>query len=196
MDKILAFVTYVTIVSFTPGPNNLLAMSFAATLGFKAATRYMLGVFVGFSTIFLCASYLNIFLERTLPLVSPFLKVLGAGYVLFLAYKIMTANMNEATPSLEKLCSFYAGATMQFLNVKGILYALTVTSSFIIPYSKSLPFITASALALAFVAVAANALWALGGTVFQKFLSRHQRIFKATMGVLLLYVAFAMVGLI
>ena len=196
MDKLFAFISYVIIVSFTPGPNNLLSMSFAATLGFRKALKYMSGVFVGFSTIFLCASYFNIFLEETLPAVSPFLKAIGSVYVLFLAYKIITTRMDAENPSLGKLCSFYAGVAMQFLNVKGILYALTVTSSFIIPYSKSFPLILVSAISLALVAVSANVVWALGGSAFQKLLSKYQGLFKASMCILLIYVALAMIGII
>jgi cysteine/O-acetylserine efflux protein len=51
-----------------------------------------------------------------------------------------------------------------------------------------------SALFLAGVAITSNILWALFGTVFQVALARHYKIFNGIMGLLLLYVAFSILG--
>jgi threonine/homoserine/homoserine lactone efflux protein len=191
---IFAFLSYVVVVSFTPGPNNILVMSFAAKLGYRKTLHYIAGVFVGFSLIMLSASYLNLFLTRLLPAVSPYLRIGGAVYVLFLMYKVLTSRPGGESKVLSKLCSFPAGVGLQFLNVKGILYALTVTSSFILPFSESAAVIVFAALFLAGVAITSNILWALFGTVFQVALARHYKIFNGIMGLLLLYVAFSILG--
>jgi threonine/homoserine/homoserine lactone efflux protein len=142
----------------------------------------------------LSASYLNLCLTRLLPAVSPYLRIGGAVYVLFLMYKVLTSRPGGESKVLSKLCSFPAGVGLQFLNVKGILYALTVTSSFILPFSESAAVIVFAALFLAGVAITSNILWALFGTVFQVALARHYKIFNGIMGLLLLYVAFSILG--
>jgi threonine/homoserine/homoserine lactone efflux protein len=126
--------------------------------------------------------------------VSPYLRIGGAVYVLFLMYKVLTSRPGGESKVLSKLCSFPAGVGLQFLNVKGILYALTVTSSFILPFSESAAVIVFAALFLAGVAITSNILWALFGTVFQVALARHYKIFNGIMGLLLLYVAFSILG--
>jgi threonine/homoserine/homoserine lactone efflux protein len=191
---VFAFLSYVVVVSFTPGPNNILVMSFAAKLGYRKTLHYISGVFVGFATLTLAAAYFNIFLSRLLPAMAPYLKTGGAFYVLFLMYKVLTSKPGGESKVLSKLCSFPAGVGLQFLNVKGILYALTVTSAFILPFSESATVIAFSALFLAGVAITSNILWALFGTVFQVALARHYKIFNGIMGLLLLYVALSILG--
>lgn len=190
----IAFLSYAVVVSFTPGPNNILSMSFAAKLGYRKTLHYISGVFVGFSLLTLMAAYLNIFLARLLPAVAPWLKTAGALYVLFLMYKVMTSRPGGESNVLSKLCSFPAGVGLQFLNVKGILYALTATSAFILPFSESAPVIAASAFFLAGLSVTSNILWALFGTIFQVALAKHYKIFNTIMGLLLLYVALSILG--
>jgi len=191
---VFAFLSYAVVLSFTPGPNNILVMSFAAKLGYRKTLHYISGVFVGFFIIMLSASYLNLFLTRLLPAVSPYLRIGGAVYVLFLMYKVLTSRPGGESEVLSKLCSFPAGVGLQFLNVKGILYALTVTSAFILPFSESAAVITFAALFLAGVAIMGNILWALFGTVFQVALARHYKVFNGIMGLLLLYVALSILG--
>jgi len=90
---IFAFLSYVVVVSFTPGPNNILVMSFAAKLGYRKTLHYISGVFVGFATLTLAAAYFNIFLPRLLPALAPYLKTAGAFYVLYLMYKVLTETL-------------------------------------------------------------------------------------------------------
>jgi threonine/homoserine/homoserine lactone efflux protein len=194
MPDFAAFLTYAVVVSFTPGPNNILSMSFAAKLGYRKTLHYIAGVFVGFFLIMLSASYLNLCLTRLLPAVSPYLRIGGAVYVLFLMYKVLTSRPGGESKVLSKLCSFPAGVGLQFLNVKGILYGLTVTATFILPFSDSLLNIGTSAVLLAGVAISGNILWALFGTVFQVALAKHYKVFNGIMGLLLLYVALSILG--
>ncbi|MCK9350592.1 MAG: hypothetical protein M0P44_05155, partial [Clostridiales bacterium] len=42
------FLTYVTVTSATPGPNNILSMNNGGQLGLRKSYRFNLGIFVGF----------------------------------------------------------------------------------------------------------------------------------------------------
>ena len=48
MFNFTAFLSYVLVVSFTPGPNVVLSMVNANKFGFRKTFKFLLGIFVGF----------------------------------------------------------------------------------------------------------------------------------------------------
>ena len=48
MPNFTAFVSYVLITTFTPGPNNIMSMSNASRYGFKRSIMFNVGVFLAF----------------------------------------------------------------------------------------------------------------------------------------------------
>ncbi len=197
MFNLSAFLFYVFVVTFTPGPNNIMAMAAAGKFGFKKALQYSIGVFTGFFIIMLLSSYFNLLFFNVIPKVQPFMQVIGAGFMLYLAFKIITAKEEtENDPSLgdhneeTNSPSLYLTAVgLQFINPKGIIYAVTVVANFIIPYYQSHLSFVLFAFLLAFISILSTASWALFGSIFNTFLSKHQRQFNWVMGLLLVYSA-------
>ena len=64
---LLSFLLYVFVTSFTPGPNNIMAMLFANKYGFKKTLRFCLGVGAGFFVIMILVSYFNLLLKNFIP---------------------------------------------------------------------------------------------------------------------------------
>lgn len=60
---LLSFLLYVFVTSFTPGPNNIMAMLLANKYGLKKTIRFCLGVGAGFFVIMLLCSYFNLCLK-------------------------------------------------------------------------------------------------------------------------------------
>lgn len=198
-------------VSFTPGPNNILAMANASKFGFKKSLRFCLGVFTGFFVIMLISSYFNLLFFTLIPKVNVFMQLLGAGFMLYLAFKIMHTKgeePQEVEDGLEesnhitagfknkKMNLFLTGFSLQFINPKGILYAITVVSNFIIPYYNSNIALFLFSFLLSFVGILSTASWALFGSIFNKFLSSYQKQFNIVMGLLLIYSALSISGLL
>jgi cysteine/O-acetylserine efflux protein len=188
---IVSFLLYVFISSFTPGPNNIMAMLFANQFGFKKTFRFCLGVGVGFFIILLCSSYFNLLLHNFIPIIELPMKILAAGYMLYLAYKIFMSKSNGSNGNGEKYNSFIAGMLLQFINPKGVLYSITVVSTFILPYYQSNSAFIFFSLLLGLVGIASTTSWSLFGSVFQKFLSNYRRQFNGVMALLLVYCAVA-----
>ncbi|NRG33786.1 LysE family translocator, partial [Niallia circulans] len=120
----LSFLLFVLVSSFTPGPNNFMAMSFANTYGFKKTIKFSLGVSAGFFVLALMCSIFNLLLISILPIIKVPLTILGVGYILYLAYKTLTSkgiNNNEKNDETNKNL-FLIGVLIQFINPKGILY--------------------------------------------------------------------------
>ncbi len=187
---LLSFLLFVFVTSFTPGPNNIMSMLFANKYGFKRTLRFCFGVGAGFFIIILLCCYFNLLLKDFIPKVEFFMTILGAAYMVYLAIKIIKSSKNTAKAADgDKNNSFTAGMLLQFINPKGILYGITVISTFVIPYYTSNITFIFFAVMLAFVGFMSTFSWSVFGSVFQKFLSKYRSQFNVVMALLLLYSA-------
>lgn len=191
MINFIPFLSYVLVTTFTPGPNNIMSMTNANRDGFKKTLNFDLGVFAGFFVMMLACSYFNLLLFNLIPKIKIFMSIIGSAYMIYLAYKIYTSKVVEGESNNTHINSFFTGLMMQFVNVKVILYGLTVVSSFIMPYSSNPAVLILFSLLLASLAFVSTACWAMFGALFQKFLSKYRKAFNTVMSLLLLYSAIA-----
>lgn len=186
---VVSFLVYVFVMSFTPGPNNIIAMLFANQYGFKKTLRFCLGVGAGFFVIMILSSYFNLLLHNVIPKIELPMMILGAAYMLYLAYKILTSTTGGNGNDGGKFNSFLAGMLLQFVNPKGVLYGITVVSTFILPYHSTHSSLLLLSLFLGFVGILSTGSWSLFGSVFQKLLSKYRQQFNIVMALLLVYSA-------
>ena len=191
MANFYPFLAYVFVTTFTPGPNNILAMSNGIRFGYKRTLRFLAGVFTGFFLILLACGLLNVVLVSLLPQVQFWLNLLGAAYMVYLAIHIMRSGVVEDGLNKSDLNSFTAGFALQFLNLKVILYGITVFAMFITPAFQESLKVSLFALVLASVGFLASSCWALGGDIFRHSLRKHYRLFNFAMVALLVYTAIA-----
>ncbi len=118
---LLSFLLFVFVTSFTPGPNNIMAMLFANKYGLKKTIKFCFGVGAGFFVIMLLCSYFNVLLENSIPKIEFIMTILGAIYMLYLAIKIISSSNKAKDDNDDKNNSFIAGMLLQFINPKGIL---------------------------------------------------------------------------
>ncbi len=185
----LAFVSYVLVATFTPGPNNIMAMTNAVRVGLRKAMRFNLGVLVGFAVVMVLCGYLSLALSSLLPRFRLIMSLVGAGYLLYLASKLVWSKEGAQAPRAEPLTSFWAGLGLQFLNPKLIMYGITVFGSFVLPSDQPRGFFVLLAVLLALLGFTSTTCWSLFGTVFQRLLARHLRPFNVAMALLLVYCA-------
>ncbi|MBJ8072407.1 LysE family transporter [Bacillus cereus] len=190
---IFSFLLFVFVSSFTPGPNNFLAMTYAKQYGLKRSITFCLGVAFGFFIITSLCSFFNIVLINILPLIEFPLKILGVAYMLYLAFKILTSKGNTDTNEKSNKNLFLVGIMLQFVNPKGILFGLTVVSTFILPYYHSYSSCLFFSLFLGIVGLMSTFSWCLFGSMFQKLLLKHNRIFNIIMAVLLVFSAISII---
>ncbi|MDW4511685.1 LysE family transporter [Priestia megaterium] len=186
---LLSFLLYIFVTSFTPGPNNIMAMLFANKYGLRKTTKFCLGVGAGFLIVMLLCSYFNLLLKNFIPKIEFYMRILGAIYMMYLAIKIISSKNNDKNNDEDKNSSFFMGMLLQFINPKGILYGITAIATFILPYHDSNFSLIMYSLFLAFVGFVSTFCWSLFGSVFQKFLSKYRRQFNVIMALLLMYSA-------
>ncbi|MFS0646566.1 LysE family transporter [Siminovitchia sp. 179-K 8D1 HS] len=191
---LLSFLLFVFVNSFTPGPNNFMAMSFANKYSFKKSIEFCLGVAAGFFVLALMCSFFNLLLISILPIIKVPLAILGVGYMLYLAYKTLTSKDDNRKKNENGNQNLFAiGALVQFVNPKGILYGITVVSTFILPYYTSYFSYFIFSLFLGIVGFISSASWSLFGSIFQKIILQHRKAFNVIMALLLVYSAVSIV---
>lgn len=189
MPNFFPFLIYLFVTTFTPGPNNIVSMSNGMRDGYRKSLPFLGGIFTGFLVVILLCGWLNIALVSLLPQVKGWLNLLGAAYMLYLAVHILFSKPAAAEDNRNRLNTFLAGFSMQFLNLKVILYGITIYSTFIIPAFPN-PFSAALfAPLLAGVGYVATSCWAVGGDLLSKWISGHYCLFNAVMSALLVYTA-------
>ncbi|WP_226617788.1 LysE family transporter [Cytobacillus firmus] len=187
--SLLSFFLYVFVTSFTPGPNNIMAMLFANRFGLRNTIRFCLGVSAGFFVIMILCSYFNLMLHQYIPRVELIMTIIGVMYMLFLAFKIMTSKSDDPKHNDGKHNGFLIGMLLQFINPKGILYGVTVISTFILPYHTSHTSLIFYSIFLAFVGFLSTFCWSVFGSIFQSFLAKYRNQFNVIMALLLVYSA-------
>lgn len=92
LDVFLALITFAFVMTFTPGPNNIMLAASGVNFGFTRTVPHMAGVSIGFLLLVLaCGTGLGLVFVA-LPSLQLALKIAGAIYMLWLAIKVATAN--------------------------------------------------------------------------------------------------------
>lgn len=174
--------------AYTPGPNNIMSLSNAVRYGFKKSFPFNLGVLAGFSIVMLFCTLLSATIFAYIHQAKIYMQVIGAAYMLYLAWKTWKSS---AEIELEETtgASFTSGLTLQFINPKIYIYAVTAMSTFILPYFDSTILLIEFALFLALVGFTGTVAWSAFGSTFRKILSNYASIVNPVLALLLIYCA-------
>ena len=119
------FIGLVITILLTPGPTNTLLASSGVQVGVRKSLRLIPAESIGYIIAISAWGMLIGKVSDTLPFVPPFLKLLSAGYIIFLAVKLWrTANqavmLNQ--PTIRARTLFCA----TLLNPKALLFASAI----------------------------------------------------------------------
>lgn len=182
------FAAYAVAATYSPGPNNIMSMSNASLVGFKKSFPFNLGIWCGFSILMvLCTLFCNT-LSDFIPKVKTPMLILGAAYMLYLAWKTITrSTMIEEKNSHS---GFVAGTLLQFINPKIYIYSIVSMEAYVLPvYQGQMGKLILCALILAFIGFSGTVCWAIFGSAFKVLFSRYGRITNTVMALLLVYCA-------
>ena len=171
--EILAIASFVVITTFTPGPNNISSASMGILYGYKHTFRYLAGITVGFFLVMLLCGLISSTLVKVFPTFESYLRVIGAVYILWLAYhtlKVSYTFQDDQQPFL----GFTNGFFLQLLNPKVIVYGLTLYASFLGDIMTGPVNLLVSALIFTGVAFCATSAWTLFGSTIRVTVTRPQ----------------------
>ncbi|MFK4342777.1 MULTISPECIES: LysE family translocator [unclassified Paenibacillus] len=185
--NIASFLLYCFIVTFTPGPTNIVILSTVHNFGTNKAMKYTYGATIAFGLLLVFSAVLNTTLITIIPRILVVMQIIGSFYMFYLAYQIY--KMDISKPTVNQTATFMSGFLMQFLNPKVIIFTLTIIPTFIMPYYNTIPAVTISVMVITLVGFLAFATWVLFGTIFKEFLQRHQKTVNVIMALFLVYAA-------
>lgn len=187
LETFLALVSFTFVTSFTPGPNNIMITASAANFGFARSVPHMLGVTVGFAVLLVAAGGGLGALLTAFPSIQTALKVMGAAYMLWLAWKVANAGSgwDGETTDAHPL-TFLQAAAFQWVNPKGVIIALGAIALYVRPESAVTDFLVLLAV-FALACLLAVATWACFGMALSRALRDRSRarIFNIAMALLL-----------
>lgn len=190
LQTLLNYLPYAFVSAFTPGPNNLLSMHTSGQGDRRAAAWLILGMGAGFLIVTLCCALLCYRLEKWLPAVTGVMKYVGAAYILYLALSILLSKPKE---SAYQAPSFWKGFTLQFVNPKLYLYALTIYTGYALPAGHGAMGLAAHAALITLIGLAGICTWAVAGNLLKAMFTKYARICNAVPAAVLIWCAVEMV---
>lgn len=187
-ESLIAFITYAFVTSVTPGPNNTMLLASGLNYGLVRTLPHMFGIGIGFTLMVLGVGAGLGGLFTTWPALYALLRVVGAAYLLWLAWQIATARpmQDTHTPGRGRPFSFWQAAAFQWVNPKAWVMAIGAIATYV-PADGGLSAVVLVAVVFALVNAPSVALWAVFGTALRRYLSdaRTLRAFNITMALLL-----------
>lgn len=179
---------------WSPGPNNIMLLSTASKYGIKKNLKFMLGIWTGSLTLMILCGVFCSALASLIPGIQPVMKYVGAAYLIYLAYKTLR-RLPPQESSSEKEPSYIMGIFLQLVNVKIIVYGLTMFSTFILPHVRSTILLFPLAFYLMILGAIGNLIWAFAGNILKRFYTAHYRLMNIIMALLILWCALRVIGL-
>ena len=174
MSLLPSFLTYCIVNAITPGPANLCVLSTALRYGRAAALRQWRGLITGFFLVSMAAMLVSRFLGSALNESAGFLSWVGAGYLLWLAWRTLRSS-EELEEGGAAAPGFLSGLLLNLTNVKVMLFCLTTQAIYVLPYSHSLRDLFPVALFLPVVGPASNLAWLFAGAALQRLFEGHRK---------------------
>lgn len=170
LEWLLAVAAFCVVTCFTPGPNNTMLMASGLNYGFGRTLPHMLGVALGFTAMVLAVASGIAQVFKLFPGLYAALKVVSVIYLLWLAFKIASAEPKINEASGGRPMSFLQAAGFQWVNPKAWIMAVGASAAYIV---ASAPVASAVAIALMFLVVGlgSSATWVVGGTVLRRLIA-------------------------
>jgi threonine/homoserine/homoserine lactone efflux protein len=186
-EVFLSLLLFVFVTSFTPGPNNIMVTASGVNFGFRRTIPHMAGITIGFVVLLVaCAGGLGL-IFATVPALQLALKIIGALYMLWLAWKVANASpTGDNDDDLAQPLTFLQAAAFQWVNPKAVVIGLTAISIYVHPDRQVTDFLIVLAMFVLFT-ILTIVTWTGFGVALRSVLRdpRRARIFNVVMALLL-----------
>lgn len=184
LEQAVAFFLFAFVAAVTPGPANMLLTATGAQAGVLRGLPCAFGVSAGMgSMMFLSAYGLGSLVLAHAPVLMA-VKVCGAAFLLWLAWKVATSGPAGEGRSTEPV-GFFGAAALQWVNPKAWLVSAGAVAAYLSPEGGSAA-VQSAFFALVFMSAAfpSNLIWLAFGAAAQRLLGddRRRRAFNIAMG--------------
>ena len=128
--NLTALMIFMFVAASTPGPNNLLSSYSGFNFGIKKTLPLIYGVTFGFPILLIVINSGLIIIFKKFPTLQEVIKIIGSGFLIYLAYKVALSKKNEGKQT-NNPAKFFNMLIFQFINPKAVLFAIIMVSTFI-----------------------------------------------------------------
>lgn len=178
---VLTFIPIFFMVSISPGMCMTLAMSLGMAVGIRTTLWMMIGELIGVATVALLSVAGVAAIMTQNPSLFTGLKILGAGYLIYTAYrmwvsqsKVSQCSVNGQSTSPKQL--FAQGLLTAIGNPKGWAFMIALLPPFINPELKLLPQISVLLLIILLSEFICMMIYATGGKALGKLLNQGNNV--------------------
>ena len=194
LNLFFALVSFYFVMYITPGPNNAMVLTSGLKFGFVKTIPHMSGITIGhiLQLILVCFGLGKIF--QVFPNIQNILKIICAGYLLYLGYKII-GSFSKIKEDDSRPLKFYEAALFQLVNPKAWTISTMVASGFLPKDEKliiSILFISITALIICPISIS---VWAAFGSGIKNLVKDNKKkaIVEYFLAILLLITAILIV---
>ena len=143
IETLLAFFSAALLLALVPGPDNIFVLTQSIFQGKKSGIMVMFGLCTGliFHTLAVTLGVAVIF--QTSAIAFTILKIIGAGYLLYLAWQIFKAPSEKIDTKNNRIIDYkklyYRGIIMNITNPKVSIFFLAFLLQFTNPNLGSIP---------------------------------------------------------
>ena len=117
-------------LGFTPGPNNAVAAYSGFNFGIRKTLPLILGVGFGYTALIISINFVLISTFKNYPIIQEIIRVFGTIFLIYLAYKISFSKISSDGRT-ENPVKFLDKFIFQFINPKGVMAGITLSSNFV-----------------------------------------------------------------
>ena len=122
------FFVFAFVTAITPGPNNSMLMASGIKFGRKASIPHFLGIWFGFTFLFLIGGFILTFIP---DIIFKYLEYFGYAVITYIAYRVATTKTSSKNQDgLQKPFTFLQGCLFQWVNPKGLFMAVSGLTTF------------------------------------------------------------------
>lgn len=193
-----AFLVFISTAVFTPGPNNMMLMTSGSLFGWRATLPHILGVQLGFASLFVAVIFGIDFVLQQLPWLLTILRALGAVWLIWFGWQFIkfalsaskSQTENEAQTKLRPL-RFYEAFFFQWINPKGLLMATSSAGAFILLAPSATARALIMGISCVLIGTIASFVWTVAGSQLAGYFgsSNKARWIEGVMGGLFVMMA-------
>ncbi len=185
-DLLLALAGFAFVTSVTPGPNNMMLLASGVNFGFRRTVPHIVGIASGcvFMVVMVGLGLGGLF--AAFPLAYSVLRIVGAIYLLVLAWHIARAGELRVGSGGARPMSFLGAAAFQWVNPKAWVMVVGAVTTYV-PREAFFANLLVVAVLFAAINLPSVAVWAGFGVALRRVLDRpwRRRAFNVGMAGLL-----------
>ena len=180
------FLLFAAVSCITPGPNNLMLMASGSVFGLKRTLPHMAGVVLGFGAMTVAVGLGLAQVLKASPVLFAVLRWAAAAYILYIAWRMVTAKGPGVAVVDERPMSFLGAAAFQWVNPKAWVMALSAVGTYA-EHGRFLVDVEIIAVTFMVINVPCGLAWTGFGSAIRRWFKkpRHLKAFNWTMAALL-----------